>query len=81
MSGPVGPRVCVATGATVVEEGDESEFWLDVLEVFKRGDIDTVGKLRQEASELRAITARARSTTLEKLKREAAVKRARTRKA
>jgi len=62
--------------ATVVEESDESEFWLDVLQAFQRGEATTVGRLRKEAVELRAITARARATTLDKLKKAAAVKRA-----
>src|SRR5262245_60672922 len=63
--------------ATVVEESDESEFWLDVLQVFERGDVKTVARLRQEATELRAIMASARSTTLERIQREAAQRRSR----
>src|SRR5262245_27507840 len=47
----------------VVEESDESEFWLDVLTVFKRGDARIVATLRREAEELRAMTASARATT------------------
>jgi len=57
-------RLCV-----VVEESDESEFWLDVLQVFKRGSVETVAALRQEAQELRAITSRSRTTMLENIRK------------
>ena len=54
--------------AVVVEEADESELWLDYLQVRKRGPINVVSDLRSEASELRAIFARSRSTTLKRIR-------------
>jgi four helix bundle protein len=54
----------------VVEESDESELWLDFLQELHCGPPDEVGRLRGEAIELRAIFARARATTLEKLRRK-----------
>ena len=54
--------------AVVAEESDESEFWLDVLQVRRRGPAESVARLRQESTELRAIAASARATTLEKIR-------------
>jgi hypothetical protein len=51
----------------VVEEADESELWLDYLQVRKRGPDRVVSSLRAEATELRAIFARSRSTVLKRL--------------
>ncbi len=50
--------------AVVVEEADESELWLDYLQVRKRGTAAVVANLRQEAIELRAIFSSSRATTL-----------------
>ena len=52
----------------VVEEADESEFWLDVLETRKVGPLEAVRPLRRESQELRAIFAASRCTVLEKIK-------------
>lgn len=52
----------------VVEEADESEFWLDVLRELKYGPADIVGSAHQEAVELRAIFSASRSTVLRRLK-------------
>ena len=41
----------------VLEEADESEFWLDVLDYRRAGNASAVKRLRQEAAELRAILA------------------------
>jgi four helix bundle protein len=56
--------------ATMTEESDESEFWLDVLQVRQRGPADVVRQLRTESSELRAIAAASRTTTLKRLTEE-----------
>jgi len=56
--------------ATVNEEADESELWLDVLQVYRRGSANVVARLRQESCELRAIAASSRATSLERLRRE-----------
>jgi four helix bundle protein len=64
--------------AVVVVEADESELWLDLLEANRFGPAPGVGRLRQEAVELRAILARSRSTTLDRLR--AATRRPPTRK-
>jgi four helix bundle protein len=55
--------------ATVVEEADEAELWLDYLQERKRGPSDQVAGLRNEAVELRAIFSRSRATTLDNLRR------------
>ena len=56
------------------EEADESEFWLDVLEEFRKRPEATIRELRREAAELRAIFASSRATTLEGMKRRRASK-------
>ena len=63
------PREFASRLATVTEEADESEFWLDVLSVRKYGPQNVVAQLRREATELRAIFAAARATTLKRLKK------------
>ena len=50
--------------SVVIEEADESELWLDVLKVNQRGAAGEVQRLMAEASELTAIMAASRSTTL-----------------
>jgi hypothetical protein len=59
----------VAKLSVVIEEADESEFWLDVLETKRHGPANEVKRLRQEARELRAIFGKSRSTAARKLKR------------
>jgi four helix bundle protein len=54
----------------VVEEVDESELWLDVLQVFGSGEAEAVARQRREAIELRAIFAKSRSTALAKLSKD-----------
>jgi four helix bundle protein len=54
--------------AVVVEEADESEFWLDVLVAKGRGPAGVSAKLRLEAVELRSIFASSRATTLRNLR-------------
>jgi four helix bundle protein len=54
----------------VVEEADESELWLDVLQVFGCGEAEAVARQRAEAVELRAIFARSRSTALDNLAKQ-----------
>jgi four helix bundle protein len=56
--------------ATVVEEADESELWLDYVQSKKRGPEQVVDDLRGEAMELRAIFAKSRATTLERLREQ-----------
>lgn len=56
--------------ATVVEEADESELWLDYVQSKKRGPTQVVDDLRGEAIELRAIFAKSRATTLERLREQ-----------
>lgn len=53
----------------VVEEADESEFWLDALRELKYGPTDVVNRLHQESVELRAIFSKSRSTVLDRIKR------------
>lgn len=53
--------------SVVIEEADESELWLDVLNVNQRGATVEVERLMAEASELTAIMAASRSTTLTRL--------------
>jgi four helix bundle protein len=61
--------------ADVVEEADESELWLDYLQVRKREPIDVISDLRSEAIELRAIFARSRSTALKRIRERRKAKR------
>jgi len=56
--------------AIVVEEADESEFWLDALRDLGYGPIDVVNRLHQESIELRSIFSASRSTVLARLKRK-----------
>lgn len=53
----------------VVEEADESEFWLDVLETRQFGPQEVIRPLRRESQELRAIFAASRRTVFERIKR------------
>jgi four helix bundle protein len=46
----------------VLEEADESEFWLDVASHKKFGNLDFIRRLHGEAAELRAIVGRSLST-------------------
>jgi four helix bundle protein len=55
-------REFVARLGVVIEEADESELWLDILETRRHGPPETVKRLRQEASELRAIFIASRRT-------------------
>jgi len=54
--------------ATVVEEVDESELWLDFLQTRGYGAIEIVRRLRSEAIELRGIFSKSRATTLRRLR-------------
>ena len=51
----------------VVEEADESEFWLDALRELKYGPADQVTTLHQESVELRAIFSASRTTILRRI--------------
>lgn len=59
-------REFTARLATVIEETDEAELWLDILESQRHGPQDAVRRLRREAAELRAILSKSRSTVLAK---------------
>ena len=59
----------------VVEEADESEFWLDGLRELEYGPTIDVSRLHQESVELRAIFSKSRATALEKLKQAAQARR------
>ena len=59
----------IARLSIVIEESDESEFWLDVLETLKHGPQPTVISLRREAQELRAIFSKCRTTASETMAR------------
>jgi four helix bundle protein len=52
----------IAKLGIVVEESDESEFWLDTVLRKPIAVSDTTGQLRQEAGELRAIFAKSLGT-------------------
>jgi four helix bundle protein len=65
--------------ATVVEEADEAELWLDYIEAKKRGPAHVVADLRSEAVELRAIFSKSRATTLERLREQQEARRRRPR--
>jgi len=54
--------------ATVVEEVDEGELWLDFLQTRGYGAPSIIVRLRAEAVELRAIFSKSRATTLRKLR-------------
>ena len=49
--------------SVVVEEADESLFWIEVLEESGIAPIEQIGSLKQEALEILRITATARKTT------------------
>ena len=53
----------------VVEEADESEFWLDALRELNYGPAADVGRLHQESVELRAIFSASRTTMLKRIKK------------
>lgn len=59
--------------AVVLEEADESEFWLDVLDYRRAGNAGAVKRLRQEAAELRAILAASRRTAIANLRKAQAM--------
>jgi len=61
-------REYIARVGVVIEEADESELWLDVLETKGHGPLATVSRLRQEATELRAIFAACRRTAIRRQK-------------
>ena len=65
-------REFAARLSVVIEEADESELWLDVLKVNQRGVKEEALRLMAEATELTAIMAASRSTTLGKLARRTA---------
>jgi four helix bundle protein len=52
----------IARISVVVEEADEAELWLDFTLENQLGQRDQITKLRQEATELRAIMSRSHST-------------------
>jgi hypothetical protein len=52
----------------VVEEADESEFWLGALRDLQYGPQDVVGQLHQESTELLRIFSAARATMLKRLR-------------
>lgn len=55
-------REFIARAGVVVEEADESLFWLDLLEVLQIASRATVQPLRSEANEFIAILVAARTT-------------------
>ena len=63
-------REFAARLSVCVEEVDEAELWLDIIETNGLGLIDTVRRLRSEATQLRAIFARSRTTVLENAARK-----------
>jgi len=63
-------REFAARLSVCVEEVDEAELWLDIIETSGLGPIDTVRQLRGEATQLRAIFARSRTTVLENAARK-----------
>jgi four helix bundle protein len=62
-------REFVSKFSVVIEEADESEWWLDVLETKRSGPLTDIKRLRQEAIELRAIFSASRKTAARKLRR------------
>jgi len=52
----------VAKLGTVLEEADESEFWLDLATRKRLGSVSTLHRMRVESAELRAIFARSVAT-------------------
>ena len=59
------PREFAARLSVCVEEADESELWLDIIETNGVGPSERVQQLRGEATQLRAIFARSRTTVQE----------------
>lgn len=59
----------------VVEEADESEFWLDALRELNYGPPGDVGRLHQESVELRAIFSASRTTMLKRIQKARDTKR------
>ena len=51
----------------VVEEADESEFWLSALRELRYGPQDVVGRLHQESTELVRIFSASRTTVLRRI--------------
>ena len=62
-------REFVSKFSVVIEEADESEWWLDVLETKRSSPAPEIKRLRQEAIELRAIFSASRKTAARKLRR------------
>ena len=58
-------REFAARLSVCIEEVDEAELWLDIIETNGLGPTKTVQQLRSEATQLRAIFARSRTTVLE----------------
>jgi four helix bundle protein len=58
-------REFAARLSVCIEEADEAELWLDIIETNGIGPIENVRQLRSEATQLRAIFARSRTTVLE----------------
>ncbi|HXT70541.1 MAG TPA: four helix bundle protein [Vicinamibacterales bacterium] len=54
----------------VIEEADESELWLDILQVMEYQPAAELTRLRSEATQLVAIMVKSRCTTLENIKRK-----------
>jgi four helix bundle protein len=54
-------KICI-----VVEEADETLFWLEVLEESRLVPIEQIGPLKKEATEILYMTARARKTAQNK---------------
>ena len=59
------PRAFAARLSVCIEEADEAELWLDIIETNAIGPTEKVQQLRSEATQLRAIFARSRTTVLE----------------
>jgi four helix bundle protein len=59
------PREFAARLSVCIEEVDEAELWLDIIETNSLGPVEPVRQLRSEATQLRAIFARSRTTVLE----------------
>lgn len=63
--------------AVVIEEADESDWWLDVVHEFGGGPQAQTKALRSEAGQLRAIFAKSRSTASARLANERQARRRR----
>ena len=62
-------REFISKIGVVIEEADESEWWLDVLETRKYGPQAPVKRLRQEAGELCAIFIASKATAAKRRRR------------